>query len=217
MARKQETRSARRRGNQNPGTTWWRRWRWPLIGILALLLIVAPASAIGVSVHMENNDAFCASCHTQPETDYVARAEAVRQGQAEPADLAAVHAGAEQPVGCIACHSGAGMLGRVDALTLGARDLVAYTRGNFPQPAPLTHPIGDANCIKCHQDYAKSRSFDNHYHLFLARWQKFAGDNAATCVDCHSGHVQDGEAQLAFLNRPRVEAQCNACHRVMGD
>ncbi len=193
------------------------RWRWPLLIALLLVVLAIPSTAAGISIHMENNDAFCASCHTEPETTFVKRVDLARINAADPQDLATAHAIAGQTVHCIDCHSGPGIMGRMDALTLGARDLIAYARGNYPQPAPLTHPIPDSYCTKCHADYALDRSFDNHYHVFLARWQRFAGEKAAGCVDCHTGHVQDGDPRLAFLNEPRVVAQCNACHRVMGD
>ncbi len=194
-----------------------RRWRWPLFLALFIGAVLIPSTAVGVGVHMENNDTFCASCHTEPETTYVSREEIVRSGAAAPQDLAMYHAGADHPVACIQCHSGEGLAGRAQALALGGQDLLAYVRGSYPQPAPLNHPILDANCLKCHREVLVERSFNNHYHRFLPRWQQIAGENAATCVDCHAGHVEDGSPQLAFLNKERARTQCNACHRLLGD
>ena len=197
-----------------PAPSRGRQWRWLSLFALLLFAVLLPSTAIGVSVNMENRDSFCASCHTQPETTYVSRSESVRSGIASPVDLAMYHAGATHPVACIQCHSGKGVPGRMDALLLGSQDLMAYVRGAYPQPAPLTHPIPDANCLKCHGEVL---SEGRHYHRFLPRWQQIAGDQAAQCVDCHTGHVEDGDPQLAFLNKERARVQCNACHRLLGD
>ncbi len=190
------------------------QWRWGFV-IALLLIIVTSSTAVGVSIHMENNDGFCASCHTEPETTFVQVAQAVQSGQAQPEDLASFHAGEETT--CIQCHSGKGINGRISALQLGARDMIAYVRNNYPQPSPLTHPIPDANCLKCHQDVTANRSFDNHYHLFLKRWQDFAPDKSAKCVDCHTTHTKDGSVEIGFLNQDRTVKECESCHRVMGD
>ncbi len=160
---------------------------------------------------MENNDAFCASCHTEPESAYVARAQA-----AGNSDLASGHAHLEQAVGCIECHSGAGVKGRGDALKLGIRDLAHYVAGNYPQPTSLTWAIPDENCTKCHADIFQSQGFDNHFHLFLPRWQESNPQVAASCVGCHSSHTQDANVQ-GFLNKQRAVEQCDNCHTTMGD
>lgn len=219
MARRKSAKQtgARKNAGQTKGGWKGNRRRWLLFAGLLVLVVLLPGTAIGVSVQLENTDSFCASCHTQPETTYVDAAQAARSQKDTATDLATFHAGAEQSVHCIECHSGKGITGRVDAITLGARDLTAYVKGNFPQPSPLTHPIADVNCTKCHADYAASNTFDNHYHVFLARWRSFAPDKAATCVDCHGSHIQDGQADISFLSEPQVTAQCNACHRVMGE
>lgn len=186
--------------------------RWLSIILLGLSFFVGiAATSVGVSVKMENNDAFCAGCHTEPESAYVARAQAADSG-----DLAAHHAHLKKGVGCIECHSGEGIKGRANALKLGARDLVSYGGGNYPQPAPLTWAIPDGNCTKCHSDIFQSRGFNNHFHFLLPRWQKSKPQAAASCVACHSSHTQDADAQ-GFLNKQRTVKQCNNCHTTMGD
>lgn len=177
------------------------------LGAGALILLLT-ASTFTYSIYLENNDRFCASCHTNPESTYVNREHQ------SPVDLASAHAAKQ--VTCIECHSGAGPVGRLDAVMLGARDLRAYVSGHFPQPVPLTHPISDANCLKCHQDVLQNRTFDNHFHVFLSRWQKAAPQTAATCVTCHASHATDGDSQIAWLNKSQTVAQCNACHRTAG-
>jgi len=184
------------------------RWVTRIVIAVALVLVFA-ASALAFGAHLENNDAFCASCHTQPETTFVERTTA-------PAvDLASAHT--PEQVGCIHCHSGTGMPGRLSAMELGARDLAAYAGGSYPQPSKLKHPIPDENCLKCHDKISTGNNFENHFHILLPRWQKFDPQGAATCVSCHSAHTTDGMPSLNWLNKERTVAQCNNCHRVMGD
>lgn len=173
-----------------------------IVGVITLFLG-------GVTMaHVENNDAFCASCHTEPEATYYAR-----EG-ADAVDLASVHA--EKGVNCIDCHSGPGWRGRVSAMMLGARDAFHYLSGQYPQPAPLTRPITDEHCLKCHADVLQGRDFNNHFHILLPRWQ-VVDPNAAHCVDCHQGHETNGDPKLQFLNKATTVAVCQACHRVAGE
>ncbi|RMF33279.1 MAG: hypothetical protein D6759_07190 [Chloroflexi bacterium] len=184
--------------------------RKPLAWMMAGgLLLVFTASSFAYGVHLENNDHFCARCHTEPESTYVSRTE-------QPAvDLASAHAA--KAVKCIQCHSGAGTEGRLRAMMLGARDLTAYLGHHYPQPATLTHPITDAHCLKCHQDVLRTRTFENHFHALLPQWHQVAPSSAATCVSCHTAHTTDGDPRLGWLNKARTVARCNACHRIAGE
>ncbi len=180
-------------------------WLWPVLGILVVLGV----GGFTVGARMENRDGFCASCHTEPETAYVQRTTQ------EPApDLAAFHAG--KGVRCIDCHSGDGMSGRIRAEMLGARDALVYLTGRDQQPHHATRPIEDVNCLKCHADVLRQRSFERHFHALLPQWQQFSAD-AARCVDCHLSHRTDGDPRIAFLiERPTVQV-CQACHAVAGE
>jgi hypothetical protein len=178
----------------------------------------------------ESHDAFCGSCHTQPESTFLQRSAA-----AQATDLASFHTA--KTTLCINCHSGAGITGRVSAELMGARNAVLWYTGKAVQPAVLKNPIGDENCLKCHSDIT-SQSFTpkeqislsgvnvggegggrgggraNHWHAFLSRWQA-ADLNAGTCVSCHSGHATGGTAQSGFMNASTVQQVCDACHRVL--
>lgn len=153
---------------------------------------------------LEDHDNFCASCHTNPESEYVDRAHA---GTA--VDLASFHT--SEGVRCIDCHSGKGVNGRIQAMTLGGHDLLKFVSGQFPQPAPLTRSIDDISCTKCHSNISQKRDFNNHFHFFLPQWQQLK-DDAATCVDCHSSHAIDGMVQNAFLNEQHTVSICQECH-----
>jgi hypothetical protein len=145
--------------------------------------------------------------------------------------LASFHTG--QQTRCIDCHSGTGTFGRMQAELLGARNATAWYLHTSVQPAPLTHPIQDGNCLKCHQDVTQ-RGFipkeaitipggeggrgegrrNNHWHELLTRWQG-ADPNAGSCTSCHSGHTTSGSAQTGFLDTLATNSTCDACHRVL--
>lgn len=182
--------------------------RW-LIAVIPLALIVLGAVTGVTAMTLENHDSFCASCHSEPETTYFSREAAA------PIDLASFHS--SKQVNCIDCHSGPGLVpGRASALMLGATDLLAWISGHATQPAVSTRPMDDANCLKCHADLTRQQTFNNHFHVFLSRWQA-VDKNAAKCISCHGAHTTDGEAQLGFLNRVTTTTVCQACHSAIGE
>ena len=186
-----------------------RKFQRPIaaITLIGLLLILLGSGSILTAVHLEGSDAFCASCHTQPETTFFARTQA-----ATPVDLASKHH--SKSTRCIDCHSGLGAAGRAVAMQIGAVDLVAFVTGMAKQPAPLTHPIADANCLKCHAAVPSTRDFNRHFHAFLTRWQAL-DKNAATCVGCHVAHLTDGESRFGFLEQNRTSQVCQSCHQAI--
>jgi predicted CXXCH cytochrome family protein len=180
------------------------RFAWVGLGIVLLLT----TGILLTAAHLEENDGFCASCHSQPETTFFQRTQTT-----DAVDLASSHY--THQVKCIDCHSGPGVTGRLGAMRVGAGDLIAFATHTDTQPAPLTVPIDDANCLKCHPDVANTRDFNRHFHAFLSRWQAI-DKTAATCVDCHSAHSTDGSASLGFLQQARTERVCQRCHAVAG-
>jgi len=178
----------------------------PIALILIAPLIVAGVVSAG-AMQFENRDSFCASCHTEPESGYYQREAAA------PVDLASFHA--TKNTRCIDCHSGKGYPGREAALILGARDLLAFVSKHYTQPAPLTQPISDIHCLKCHSDVTTKRDFNNHFHVFLSQWQA-QDSNAAGCVDCHESHITTGDVSIAFLNQGDTRQVCNSCHSFAG-
>lgn len=182
--------------------------RKPVIFLSAIAaVLILPVVFYGTTTSLENNDSFCASCHTEPESTFFTRS------QAAPVDLASAHAA--KKVTCIECHSGEGVPGRIKALTVGAGDLFAYISGKYNKPAIVTVPVTDEFCLKCHADVTQRREFNNHFHLFLSRWQAI-DPQAATCVDCHTGHDNQGNPQIAFLQEQPTIDRCQACHAHLG-
>ena len=178
----------------------------------ALWLLIFPLALGGIvgfsAMQFENHDSDCAACHTQPESVYFQR-----EDSSSPTDLASFHA--EKSTRCIDCHSSNGSFGRATAMMLGAKDLMAFISKNYPQPAPLTRAISDGNCLKCHGDIAQKQDFNNHFHIFLAKWQSL-DPNAAKCVDCHQSHSTNGDTSIAFLNREHTGTVCESCHNFAG-
>ena len=192
------------------------------LGIILVALVVLAIGGAGVSLLLENQDSFCASCHTQPEVKYYQQSQ-----QATVTTLAAFHT--QKQTGCIQCHSGGGPLGRAQGLQQGIDDLVLYMSGNYKQPAITSNPLGDDSCLKCHaailtrgrgsppspiQDPVRARgnrANDGHYHQFLQRWQA-ADPRAAHCVNCHTSHT-DGPANVGFMTAAPVQQICDGCHR----
>lgn len=165
-------------------------------------------SGTAYALDKENHDAFCASCHTEPEVTYFQ--ESLAQ---DPSTLAAFHA--QEAVRCIDCHSAGGPLGRVTGLEQGAHDLFNYKTGHYHNPAITTSRLADSSCTKCHGDVNTSRTFNNHFHLFLSRWQQM-DPNAVGCVDCHTSHGAQDPNQ-GYLSEATVTPVCRACHRTLGE
>ncbi len=206
--------------------------RVPVVTILIVAVVVVfllTAGGFVFAASQESQDPFCASCHTQPESTYFQRSTA---GQAS--DLASLHTA--QKTACIDCHSGQGIFGRMQAELMGARNALMWYTGTAVQPAVLTFPISDENCLKCHQQVTQ-RGFtpqesisvpgfggraggregeggNNHWHQQLARWQA-TSSTAGGCVSCHSGHATGASASNGFMNAQDVQAVCDACHQVL--
>lgn len=182
-----------------------------LAGMVAVAVVMILAvSGTTYALHLEENDGFCASCHTEPETAFF------NQSQTQPAaSLAAFHAQVpNHATRCIDCHSGGGTFGRVDGLMQGQADLLAYYSGHYKTPAVTTNPMGDDSCLKCHGDISQRRDFQNHFHRFLSQWQAI-DPNAARCTTCHAAHSTTADAQT-YLTVSTVQAVCNDCHRKAG-
>ena len=169
-------------------------------GVLALIAI---SGTTAYALNLEDHDAFCASCHTQPESQYYQQSL-----EKTPMTLAVFHT--QKNTRCIDCHSGGGPLGRAVGLWQGSQDLVAYYRGHYHSPAITQNKLEDGSCIKCHADILARLDFDNHFHVLLSRWQS-ADPNAAHCVDCHTAHPTADSTQ-GYLQTAPVDKVCQDCH-----
>jgi len=186
-----------------------RTLRWLIvIGAVMAVGIILASGGLVTAIQLENHNAFCASCHTEPESQYYQRSLAA------PVDLASAHNAKNVP--CIQCHSGPGTAGRVDAIaSVAAPDTFAFYSGHYRKPATVTVPLGDEHCLKCHPDISAGQDFNNHFHAFLPRWQAQAPKDAATCVECHQGHNTNGRADIAYLEEAATVAVCQRCHSTL--
>lgn len=181
---------------------------------LALALMVA---GTGVGLTLEQNDSFCATCHTEPETTYVRQAQATPNGR--PATLAAFHARSGMAAGdpgatrCIDCHGGVGTVGRLRTLyELGVSDSLIFATGRHQQPATTTQPLADIQCAQCHADALAVPGFENHFHSKLTDPQA----PRVACVDCHLAHSDRVEPREKYIRRAVIYPRCNDCHARLG-
>jgi hypothetical protein len=192
------------------------------VGVIVVVLAVLAIGSAGVSILLENQNSFCASCHTEPEVKYYQQSL-----QSNATTLSTFHT--QKQAGCIDCHSGGGPLGRAQGLQQGLDDLVLYLSGNYKKPAITSNPLGDDSCLKCHSEVLTrgrrsppspiqnpvqargNRASDGHYHQFLQRWQA-TDPRAAHCVTCHTSHT-DGQANVGFMSADPVQQVCDGCHR----
>jgi hypothetical protein len=186
-----------------------RRFSWVIILIVTILIL--PLAGIGGALLLENQDLFCAACHTEPESTYYQQSI-----QANPGTLAAYHT--QKKIGCIDCHSGAGAFGRLEGLEQGTHDLIAFIGGAYRRPSVTTNPLGDPGCVKCHEritsNSSKSVAMNGHYHTFLPVWQSMEKQTAARCGSCHTSHTKGLEG-LAFMSQGKVAQLCDNCHTAL--
>jgi len=185
-----------------------RAWWLIPVALLGAFFVLTGGGFLAAKT-LEERDSFCASCHSEPEATYYQRSLA-----AQPSDLASYHRG--KSTRCIDCHAGPGLSGRLAAMRLGAGDLLAFALHTAVQPAPLTQPIDDPHCLKCHADAVETRDMNRHFHAFLSQWQA-RDPKAATCVDCHQAHPTNGDPKLQFLNRQHTQDICQRCHSALGE
>lgn len=179
------------------------------VGLMAsALVLIAMSGSTAYAINLENHDAFCASCHTQPESQYYQQSL-----EKTPTTLAAFHT--QKDVRCIDCHSGSGPFGRAVGLSQGAQDLMAYYSGHYHSPAITQNKLGDGSCTKCHSEILTRNDFNNHFHVFLSRWQSL-DPKAAHCVDCHTAHPIGDPAQ-SYLQVEPVQTVCQNCHAVLAE
>lgn len=178
-------------------------------GVVIAGLVVFGLAIPLTAMQFENHNSFCASCHTEGEQTFFDRSVA-----ATAVDLASVH-DIKGQARCIDCHTGPGIVGRYGGLMAGATDLISFFSGHYPQPAALEEPYPDANCLKCHASLTQKQDFNNHFHVFLSKWQAI-DKNAATCVSCHLSHDTKGDVTIGFLNKETTVAVCQKCHSAVG-
>lgn len=199
-----------------------RRYLLPIL-LAALLLLVAASATVS---RLEEDNNFCASCHTPLEVRYVEQAETATT-ELSP-NLAAYHFAAtrqgDDPVNCVACHRGDnGPAHRAAALGLGGWNTAKWLLGDDGSQAGA-HGVAwlyNAGCDGCHIDALTLDQFENHYHTYLADYHadpkviESVAANRIQCSDCHLNHV-DTYQEFAFLEDGPLYDTCEKCHLVWG-
>lgn len=183
------------------------------IGLLAAA-VAAPTGWL-VTDQLEQDDAFCVSCHLDVETPLHEQKLADFRGR-PPVALAAAHAAAGNDAAadgafrCIDCHGGTGLLGRARVKALSAKDAFWYVVGRFDEPDQMHWPLWDADCRKCHQSYTATSgaSADPLFHEVAEHNTELP----VTCVECHRSHDREGLASHYFVVPDVVRSQCARCH-----
>ncbi|MGB8646609.1 MAG: hypothetical protein WCF84_15320 [Anaerolineae bacterium] len=198
--------------------------RWRILGIVLLGGLLVAAGGLSFVSAQEQNNQFCGSCHTQPESTYLMRFEQAQSGDA--VDLAAFHHKQLYPrdsqgtaIKCIDCHVGEGLVGRGIVVSLATWDAIKYVTGTAQQPARIVFTVQDEACIKCHEAQVKEglataeqRFFiDNHFHYLLFT----PGAPKENCVSCHVSH-RPGSEVTAFQFRTIIIPVCQDCHQKEG-
>jgi hypothetical protein len=185
--------------------------RWQLGLLVVTLGLLALAGGVGFVSHQEQNDQFCSSCHTQPESEYYARSlRAAAQQTAQ--DLASFHH-RKKDIRCIDCHVGEGPVGRAQVVSIAAWDAFKYYAHIARQPAVIVIPVQNEACIKCHADDIRKPGFENHEHNVY--FDPKLNPPEIACVHCHVSH-RPGAEQQAFEFRDAMLPRCEYCHQQTG-
>lgn len=227
-----------------PAPRWFGRLR-RLGAILLTLagagLILAGTTFVGGTL-LEEQDAFCAACHTVPEETYFNRATtALTDPSAPVTDLSTRHYDLAQASDvrfqCISCHRGTSTLeDRVQTLALGLRDTLIFVSGQADPTIEKTRvdqaALVNSACISCHETTLLTyRDTQNHYHnllpqtaKLLAAGRQMIGQNTGlpgpmgsvkiTCTNCHPAHktVDTSSPELKLTDAVLMKQSCDGCH-----
>jgi hypothetical protein len=185
--------------------------RWRLIAVAALVGIVVLVGGVGFVSYQEQDDHFCISCHTQPETEFFNRDMAADATQSAE-DLASFHH-RTKGIRCIDCHIGEGFVGRASVVSIAAWDAFKHYTGLQHQPATIVVPLQNEACSKCHATDLRAPGFPNHYHNEY--FNPKLSPPAIACTECHASH-RVGDERTAFQFRDDILPRCEYCHQQTG-
>jgi hypothetical protein len=188
--------------------------------VLTVSFVAAISAPLGwwATDRLEENDAFCTSCHLASGTPL--HADNAADFAARPAvSLAVAHAvagndaRADGAFRCIDCHGGTGFAGRARVKLLSARDGLVYLSGRFDEPHGMAWPLRDDDCRKCHAQFASASAAPESwespaFHALVVHNRELG----VACVTCHLAHERGGLADRNFLHVEPVRAECARCH-----
>jgi predicted CXXCH cytochrome family protein len=177
-----------------------------VIGAIPLLLALGFVVTDKVVYSFEKRDTFCIACHLHEKKfkEFTAPTN-------EQVSLAAKHH-APKGVRCIDCHKGEGILERMEVLGVAGADTLIYLIGLHEEPKRVKFPLGNATCLKCHQDSLVPKgSYSTAYHSLTPH-----ANLPLRCAECHAAHPA-GNPKQRFLVEERVIPICKRCHTAMFD
>ena len=188
-----------------------RHFPFAILGISAIIFLVAVAGSVAFVSYQEQDDRFCMSCHTQPETEYFNRyvqADATKFAD----DLASFHH-RKKEVRCIDCHVGEGIVGRTQVVAMAGWNAFKHYTGLQQQPAKIIIPLQNEACAKCHDAELRKPGFENHFHNKY--FDPKENPPFIRCTDCHLSH-RLGDERSNFQFRDAILPKCEYCHVQLG-
>ncbi|MCW1967283.1 MAG: NapC/NirT family cytochrome c [Anaerolineae bacterium] len=191
---------------------------WLPLMLISLVILAVLIGGTSYVTARENEDTFCISCHTVPETTYVKRGQAA-VGGAVAVDLSSFHyqqiRGKGGTIHCIDCHLGdQTWQAHASKWQMTVRHAASWLTGrNTDQPETLRlrvpHLTNNA-CITCHRNTLLTVGSANHHHNNLPvayeLWK--AGAPLVMPPD-----TRDTQAMTARgLSRYDTTVQCATCH-----
>ncbi len=192
--------------------------------VRALLIIggaIAAVAVLGIvgfttGTVLEENNAFCTSCHTVPENTYVDRANVVLANVNAPvADLATSHFHVAATKGattnCISCHRGSSSLGdRAQTLALALKDTVTFISGKadptIEKPTIAEPVLVNTACIGCHEKTLLTVNGNaTHFHNLLSATAALIASGKPLISTSGRGRIRNESGKQSTLT-------CTDCH-----
>jgi Cytochrome c554 and c-prime len=220
----------------------WPRWL-AIVGAVVLGVVVLGVVGFASGTLLEENDSFCGSCHTVPETTYLDRSGAASvSASAVVSDLATFHYHQAltntTSFQCIVCHRGTASLGdRAQTLALALKDTVTLVSGHanpaIERSSVVEPALVNAACVACHETtLLTQRGTATHFHNLLAATKALVAqgkqmtgngrnrenrqfDTSITCTDCHLAHktVDTSNTQYMLVDKATTQVACDNCHK----
>jgi nitrate/TMAO reductase-like tetraheme cytochrome c subunit len=207
-----------------------RRRIWPILAGIVFVIVLGIGGFLTASA-LEEQDSFCISCHTVPETTYYNRAYfALDNPSVTVTDLATAHYHLAQQnntaaFACISCHRGDASLGhRISTLALAGRDTLIYVLGKEDPTIEKSHTkegwLPNAACLSCHAEtLLVLEGIDNHFHTHLPQAATALANGGTLSVpDRLQAQKQTLlSAGLETVNTPLVCSDCHQAHATLAN
>jgi nitrate/TMAO reductase-like tetraheme cytochrome c subunit len=184
--------------------------RWLIILLAGGSVVGAAAFGMGIVVtdYLEQDNAFCISCHVTSATRlHQDKFDTFFPVARRITTLAAAHHGAGGKLfKCVDCHNGVTITDKLRIKVQAAGDTAAYFLGDFKEPKLLRFPLGNRLCLECHTTGGRNPDKETAFHF-----ASHHGSLPFTCYECHTVH-RPASRETRFLARDIVQPLCDDCH-----